>query len=156
MALEILLALHIIAAVIFMGNIITAAFWKVRADRSGNLDTMAITTRTLLQTDYTFTGPGIAILLGTGIAMVGVTDWARFQETWLSISFLLLILTAAIWLGRLLPLQFRMRRLSQEGVANGAVDPEYTRAGKQWAMFGGIATLLPIVILFLMVLKPGV
>ena len=30
---KILLAIHILAAVIFMGNIITAAFWKIRADR---------------------------------------------------------------------------------------------------------------------------
>ncbi len=153
--LQLLLALHILAAVIFVGNIITAAFWKVRADRSGNLETIAITARSLLQADYTFTAPGIVVLLVTGIWMVGLSDWARFQEPWLGGSFVLLIITGIIWLAILLPQQRRMVRLAQEGADAGALGPEYRRAGRIWSMFGGIATLLPILILFLMVFKPG-
>ncbi len=94
--LQVLLALHILAAVVFVGNIITAAFWKVRADRSGNLETIAITARSLLQADYVFTAPGIVVLLVTGIWMVGLSDWARFQEPWLGGSFVLLIITGVI------------------------------------------------------------
>ncbi len=153
--LQVLLALHILAAVVFVGNIITAAFWKVRADRSGNLETIAITARSLLQADYVFTAPGIVVLLVTGIWMVGLSDWARFQEPWLGGSFLLLIITGVIWLAVLLPQQRRMVRLAQEGADAGALGPEYRRAGRIWSMFGGIATLLPILILFLMVFKPG-
>ncbi len=152
--LQVLLALHILAAVIFVGNIITAAFWKTRADRSGNLETIAITARSLLQADYTFTAPGIVVLLITGIWMVGLSDWARFQEPWLGGSFVLLIITGVIWLTGLLPQQRRMVRLAQEGADAGALGPEYRRAGRIWSMFGGIATLLPILILFLMVFKP--
>ncbi len=153
--LQVLLVLHILAAVVFVGNIITAAFWKVRADRSGNLETIAITARSLLQADYTFTAPGIVVLLVTGIWMVGLSDWARFQEPWLGGSFVLLIITGVIWLAVLLPHQRRMVRLAQEGADAGALGPEYRKAGRIWAMFGGIATLLPVLILFLMVLKPG-
>ena len=152
--LRILLAIHILAAVIFMGNLITAAFWKTRADRSGNLETIALTTRAVLQADYVFTGPGIVLLLVTGIWMAGLTDFARFQEPWLGSSLVLLIVTAIIWAAVLLPLQIRLARLAREGAVSGALDPSYRRASRRWAMFGGIATLLPIVILFLMVLKP--
>ena len=153
--LQVLLALHILAAVVFVGNIITAAFWKTRADRSGNLETIAITARSLLQADYVFTAPGIVVLLATGIWMVGLSDWARFQEPWLGGSFVLLIITGVIWLAVLLPQQRRMVRLAQEGADAGALGPEYRKAGRIWSMFGGIATLLPILILFLMVFKPG-
>ena len=153
--LQILLALHILAAVVFVGNIITAAFWKVRADRSGNLETIAITARSLLQADYVFTAPGIVVLLVTGIWMVGLRDWAGFQEPWLGVSFGLLIITGIIWLAVLLPQQRRMVRLAQEGADAGALGPEYRRASRIWSMFGGVATLLPVLILFLMVLKPG-
>ncbi len=152
--MRILLAIHILAAVIFMGNIITAAFWKTRADRSGSLEAIALTTRAVLQADYVFTGPGIVLLLITGIWMVGLTDFARFQEPWLGGSLFLLIVTGIIWAGILLPLQIRLARLAREGAASGALDPNYRRASRQWAMFGGIATLLPVVILFLMVLRP--
>jgi uncharacterized membrane protein len=155
--LQILLAIHILSAVVFVGNIITAAHWKVRADGSGNLETIALTAQGLLRADYLFTLPGFVGLLVTGIAMVGINDdWARFQEPWLSISFILLILTGVIWGAILLPLQKRMVRLAQQGAASGAPDPAYRRASKRWAMFGGIATLLPVVILVLMVLKPTI
>jgi uncharacterized membrane protein len=156
MLLQVLLAVHILSAIVFVGNIITAAFWKVRADRSGNLETIALTTRAVLIADRAFTGPGIVVLLGTGIAMVGLTDWERFQELWLGLSFVLLIVTAIIWLAALIPLQVRMARLARAGAASGALDPAYRRASRLWAIFGGIATLLPVVILFLMVLKPTV
>ena len=156
MLLQILLALHLLSAVIFVGNIITAAFWKVRADRSGNLEAIALTTRTVLLADYVFTGPGIVVLLGTGIVMTGLTGWDRFQEPWLSLSLLLLIITGIIWAAILLPAQFRMARLAQQSVATGSLDPGYHGVSKRWAIFGGIATLLPIVILFLMVFKPGI
>jgi uncharacterized membrane protein len=69
-------------------------------------------------------------------------------------SLVLLIFTGIIWAAFLLPLQRRMVRLAQQGAANGTLDPAYRQASKKWAMFGGIATLLPVVILALMVLKP--
>jgi uncharacterized membrane protein len=103
-----------------------------------------------------FTLPGIVGLLATGIALVGITDWARFEEPWLSISLVLLIITGIIWAALLLPLQKRMVRLAQLGAASGTPDHSYRQASKRWGMFGGIATLLPVVILVLMVLKPGI
>ena len=154
--LQVLLALHILAAVVFVGNIITAAFWKTRADRSGNLETIAITARSLLQADYIFTAPGIVVLLATGIWMVGLRDWAGFQEPWLGGSFVLLIITGIIWLVVLLPQQRRMVRLAQEGADAGELSPDYRSASRIWSMFGGVANLLPVLILFLMVFKPGI
>lgn len=153
--LRILLVIHVFSAVVFVGNIMTAAYWKVRADSSGNLEAMSVTAQGLLRADYTFTLPGIIGLLVTGIAMVGITGWERFQEPWLSLSLVLLILTGIIWGVALLPLQKRMARLARQGAASGTLDPAYRQASKRWAMFGGFATLLPVVILILMVLKPA-
>ncbi len=155
MLLKIVLVLHIGSAILLAGNLITAAFWKIRADRSGNLEAIAMTSRAVLLADYAFTLPGLAMLLFSGIIMVGITGWSRFQETWLALSLVLLILTALIWLLRLLPLELRMRRMSQEAVNSGALDPGYARASRQWAIMGGIATTIVIFILFLMVIRPG-
>ena len=100
---QIILAIHILAAVIFLGNIITTAFWKARADKSGNLEHMAMTSRSILLADYVFTGPGITTLLVTGILLAGLSGWERFQEMWLGLSLALLFLTAFIWAGVLPP-----------------------------------------------------
>ena len=154
--LQVLLALHILAAVIFVGNIVTAAFWKVRADRSGSLEAKAVNSRSLLLADLIFTGPGILGLWITGILMAGITGWDRFQEPWLGLSLVLLLVTTIIWAVALVPLERRMVRISRDALERGTEDPAYARASRRWAMFGGIATLLPVVILFLMVLRPGV
>ena len=153
--MQILLAIHIVSAVVFMGNTITAAFWKVRADRSGSTEAMANVSRSLLMADLVFTGPGLAGLLVTGFWMVNLTGWDRFQEPWLGISVVLLVVTAVIWGAGLLPLQFRMARLARLQASNISSDPAYRRSSKIWSMLGGLATLMPILILFLMVLKPG-
>ena len=153
--MRILLAIHLLAAVIFVGNIITAAFWKIRADKSGNLESMAITSRSLELADMAFTIPGIIGLLVTGVWMVGITGWERFQEPWLGISLVLLILTATISVAGLVPLQKRMTRLARDQAAAGQADPDYRRASRIWSMLGGVATLMPVVILVLMVLRPG-
>jgi uncharacterized membrane protein len=152
---RVLLAIHILAAVVFIGNVITAAFWKVRADRSGDLDAIARTTRAVLQADYVFTLPGILGVVVTGFLMVGMTGWERFQEPWLAASLALVVLVGLLWAAVLLPLQLRMVRLARLGLEQGARDPAYDRASRLWAVFGGIATLLPVVVLFLMVLRPG-
>ena len=153
--MQILLAIHILSAVVFAGNIITSAFWKVRADRSGSTEAMANASRSLLMADMVFTGPGLVGLLVTGIWMVQLTGWERFQEPWLSISLVLLVVTAIIWAGGLLPLEFRMVRLARLQSNNITSDPAYRRSSKIWSMMGGVATLIPLIILFLMVLKPG-
>ena len=151
---QIILAIHILSAVVLIGNLITSAFWKVRAEQTSNLETIASTCRGLLRADYMFTIPGIVVLWVSGMLLVAFTGWQRFEQLWLGLSFVLLILTTIIWLAAMLPLQRRMGRLSQEGLARGELDPAYSRTSRRWSMFGGIATLLVVIILFLMVLRP--
>ena len=154
--LRILIALHIIFAVVYLGNLITAAFWKVRADRSGSLEAMAVTSRLVILSDCFFTAPGIIGLFVTGILIVsqGPLGWRRFEEPWLGASFVMLVIAAIIWLAVLVPLERQMLLLAREGVTRGVVDPAYRRTSRLWTIFGGIATLLPMIILFLMVIRP--
>ena len=151
---QIILAIHILSAVVLIGNLITSAFWKVRADQTSNLETIASTCRALLRADYMFTIPGIVVLWASGMLLVAFTGWQRFEQLWLGLSFVLLILTTIIWAAAMLPLQRRMARLTQEGLSQGRLDQAYSRTSRRWSMFGGIATLLVLIILFLMVLRP--
>lgn len=154
MLLSILLVLHILAAATLMGHLTTAAFWKKRADQSGNLEHIAANAQALGRADFAFTGPSLAVLLITGIWMGGLTGWQRFQEPWLAISFLLLIVIVILWLAVLFPLHRRMARQAQDGIAAGSLPETYRRSSKIWEGVNGIATLLPLIILFLMVFKP--
>ena len=152
--LKVLIAIHIVFAVVYLGNLITVVSWKARADRSGSLEAMAVTSRLVILSDCFFTAPGIIGLFVTGILIVSQTGWRRFDEPWLGASFILLVIAAIIWLAVLVPLERRMLRLAREGASRGVVDPAYRRTSRLWSIFGGIATLLPVIILFLMVIRP--
>lgn len=156
---ELLLTLHILSAIWLMTNLIGAAYWKKRADQSGNREQVASTAQALVRADLIFTAPGIVGLLATGIWMVGLTSWRRFEEPWLGASFVLTVLIGILWLAILMPQQRRLAQLalqrlegsSQEGASQ---DEAYRRASKIWNITGGVMTLIPIVVLFLMVFKP--
>ena len=149
-----LLTLHILFAIWLMSHLISSAFWKARADRSENAEFIANTTQALVRADFTFTGPGIVGLLVTGIWMAGLTGWERFQEPWLAISFFLTILIVILWLAVLMPQERRMAQFARERLHGSPHNARYERASKIWNIAGGIVTLIPLVILFLMVLKP--
>ena len=112
--LELLLTLHILSAIWLMGYLINSAYWKKRADRSGNPETIATTAQALVRADLIFMGPGIAGLLATGIWMGGITGWDRFEEPWLAVSFILTVVIVVLWLAVLLPQQRRMARYASE------------------------------------------
>ncbi len=152
--LALLLTLHIFFAVWLMSHLIGSAFWKARAEGSGNPETVASTARALVRSDLTFMAPGIVGLLATGIWMGGITGWERFQELWLTASFLLTILLVVLWLVILMPQQRRMARCASAVLAGEDQEDQYRRASKMCSIVGGIATLIPVVVLFLMVFKP--
>ena len=60
-------SLHILGAVIFLGNIIVTGWWKVMADRTRNPVIIAFAQRQVTLTDYIFTGGGVVLILATGL-----------------------------------------------------------------------------------------
>ena len=87
--------------------------------------------------------PALIALGGFGIAMVLTSDpvWS-FGDTWVSLAFLVWLAIIGIVLGLLLPAE---RKLSA-----GDLDAE-----RNVAMGGQIVTLLLLVMLYLMIWKPG-
>lgn len=152
--LQLLLTLHIFSAIWLMSYLISSAYWKARAERSGNPETIATMAEALVRGNFTFAGPGIIGLLATGIWMGGITGWERFQEPWLAISFLLTILIVVLWLALLAPQERRMARYARDQLEGSPHTGRYERASRIWSIAGGIVTLIPLIVLFLMVFKP--
>ncbi|WP_316252598.1 DUF2269 family protein [Bacillus sp. CH30_1T] len=72
---------------------------------------------------------------------------------WLTISLILFSLTGILWLTVLLPIQRSMIRHSAQSIEAGIISKAYRKASLYWAIFGIVATLLPVVILYLMITK---
>lgn len=71
----ILKSLHIVGAVIFLGNIIVTGWWKVMADRTGDPKIIAFAQRQVTFTDFVFTAGGAALTLATGVGNAMIHQW---------------------------------------------------------------------------------
>jgi uncharacterized membrane protein len=152
-----LLFLHVLGAVLFLGNIVTGAFWKVRA-HYGKQDLMAIhlTVKNIMLADYVFTIPGILLLLIPGYLMAANLGYSLIAWNWVSAALLLFSVSGLLWLFILIPLQRKMIRYSEESVKADRQTEAYKRVSKKWDIFGSIGTILPLISLILMVWKPGI
>ena len=75
--------------------------------------------------------------------------------SWADASLALFLLSGIIWGAALFPLQKRMAALTREAhELHIALSDRYYVVHRRWAMWGGIATLLPLIALYLMVTKP--
>lgn len=72
---------------------------------------------------------------------------------WLTLSLFLFVLTGILWLAVLIPIQRSMIRSSARSIDDGIISNKYQNVSRYWAIVGIAATLLPVVILYLMVTK---
>ena len=61
---------HLAGVVIFLGNIIVTAMWKVLADRTGDPRIIAYAQRLVTITDWIFTAGGVALIVLGAYGMV--------------------------------------------------------------------------------------
>lgn len=145
--------LHIVGVVIFLGNIITAAFWKIRADINGTPSFIHQTVKNVMLADIIFTLPGLLIIIVSGILLAMQAGYSISGVNWLTLSLILFALTGIVWLAILIPLQRKMIHSSYQSINTGAISKEYKLDSRNWAIYGITATLLPIVILYVMISK---
>jgi uncharacterized membrane protein len=147
--------LHIFGVVLFLGNIITAVLWKALADRSNDPRIIANALEGLIAADRYFTGPGVGLILVTGISLVISSGYSFLGTAWIWQSLVLFTISGVVFMVLLAPLQRRMRDIAVLGARGGFDRVLYQRLSRQWAIWGSLATLTPLAALGLMVLKPN-
>ena len=149
-------SLHILAVVIFLGNILTGAFWKAHADRSGDPRIMAHTLDGIIRSDRYFTIPGVVLIVVLGVAAAIVGHFPILGTGWILYSIILLTISGAAFMFKVAPLQRQLRDVAQAGVRTGKLDGgTYRKFTVQWNIWGGVASLTPIAAVVLMVYKSG-
>ncbi|WLR43210.1 DUF2269 family protein [Bacillus carboniphilus] len=130
--MDTLLYLHIFGGILLVGNIITAAFWKIRADLSKDVRLIHSTAKNIMIADYCFTIPGILLVLSTGIWMADKNNYPLlYGISWSSFSFYLFTLSGIIWSFFLLPMQRKMIRFSSQSVKEGKISSNYLKVRVQ-------------------------
>ncbi len=146
--------LHIFGVIIFLGNIIVTAFWKTIADLSKDWKIISFSQKLVTYTDIVFTLIGVLLISVTGILM------AQHFEHYLRIKWIvwglsLFIASGVIWVLVLIPLQIKLHQIANQFKKNKTIPEEYWKLEKYWMIFGIIATILPLMNLYWMVVKPG-
>jgi uncharacterized membrane protein len=147
---------HVLAMVMFVGNIVTGVFWHKHALRTGDARLVAHAMDGVLRSDRLFTMPGVLLLVASGVLAAVAGGLHMLRTGWILWSIVLFAVSGIVFGMRLTPLQRRMRDLAQAGATSGTFDrAAYERLSRQWDFWGAVATLAPLVAVALMVLKPA-
>lgn len=158
---DLVLVLHIIGVVVGFGTVALNGVYGVTAKNTGGAGALAITTANFKASKIAQLA--IYTVPVTGIALVLLSDGAiGFDETWVWLSIVLYVAGMGISHGMVLPAAKRSLALQEEIVAGGPTTggpppqaAELAALGKRLAMAGMVLNLLVVVLIALMVFKPG-
>lgn len=140
--------LHVLAAVVALGTNLTYTVWLALAARDERSLLFAL--RGIRYLDRRLANPGYLVLLITGLVMV---YWVGFplSTPWLLVSLLLYIATALLGFFVYAPNFRRQIRLAEE---LGPQSDAYKAVARRSVRLAWLTTVIVLVILFLMVVKP--
>ncbi len=148
--------LHVLAVIVFVGNITTGILWKVHADRTRTPELIAHACAGLTRSDRWFTIPGVVLIILAGIAAAMAGHLPILGTGWIFWSIVLFIISGLAFMLRVAPLQRRMHAIAVAGVNSGQIDwPAYETATRSWNLWGMVSLLTPVLAVILMVLKPA-
>ena len=150
---QLLKSIHLLGVTIFLGNIIVTAVWKMLADKTGSPAIVAYAQRLVTITDFSFTAVGVLLILVSGHLMA--PNFGGIDAVyWLTFGWWLFIASGVIWVLILIPLQVKQAKLAKNFATKEEIPKLYWTLSKYWAIFGIIATILPLANLYFMVFKP--
>jgi uncharacterized membrane protein len=147
-------SLHVLSVVLFLGNIVTGVFWKVHGDR-GDLRARAVALEGIIRSDRWFTLPGVIAIIVTGVWLAITLHYPLLRTAWILWSLILFGVSGAMFQLFVAPLQKKMLANVRAGIDGSWNESGYRRLSRAWQWSGGVATLAPVIALFLMVMKPA-
>jgi uncharacterized membrane protein len=145
--------MHVLGAVLFLGNLIVTAVWMALARRSRHPESLRLGVQGVLLTDHLFTTPGAILLLING----GILAAPYFKTSWhwLAVGIALFVASGVVYGSTVVPAQKKLGEAMSRMPTGGPVPPEVEALMARWFRCGGIATVLPLVALWFMVFKPA-
>lgn len=144
--------LHILSMVMLFGTGLGSAFYKWMADRSRNLEHIAVTNRNVVIADWLFTTPTVIFQPISGIWMAYLAG-IPLSTFWVSSSLALYLLAGVCWIP-VVWLQIRMSKLAGLALENNvSLSDDYWRYARIWFWLGVPAFISMVLVVFLMVFK---
>lgn len=144
--------IHLIAVVVFLGNISTGLFWHSHAARTKDPKLLAHAMQGIIRSDRMFTIPGVLVIIAAGVLLTFQRGLSLLGTPWISWSLLLFALSGIAFMWRIAPLQ---RQLLTVASAQDFRYESYANLALRWERWGAFALLTPVAAFAFMVLKPG-
>lgn len=145
-SLPLLRALHVLGAVLLVGNVVVTGLWAALLWRARPALSFKLAARVIMWADLCFTVVGGTLLTVSGIFLIQLQGYPWREVPWILHGIWALAAATAIWLLALLPDQLRLERLPED-------DPAYVRAFWRWTIVGWVDTLILLYGLWVMVTK---
>jgi uncharacterized membrane protein len=146
--------LHVAGVILLVGNITVTAVWKVFADRTHDPSIVAFGQRMVTGTDLGLTLPGIALTMIGGYGALVEAGYGFPGPAWLIWGQVCFVVAGLIWLGVLVPIQFRQARMADTFKNLDTIPEDYQKLARDWLIWGLIATVPMVAALYFMIAKP--
>lgn len=152
MTLLVLKTVHVLAAMFFLGAGLMTAYYKVRADRSGDLRVLVWYQREIVLADWLFTLPSGIVLPVTGI-WLATSYGIPLTSSYVAAGIIGYAIAGALWVPAAY-LQIRMRALAAAALRDGTELPrEFHKANRAWMALGIPAFAVAALTVWVMVAK---
>jgi uncharacterized membrane protein len=146
--------IHLIAVMLFLGNIITGLFWMHIAVKTKDLKIINFTMKGIIKADRYFTIPGVIIIIAGGFLAAVYGQYPILKTGWIFWSVILFSISGLAFSFKVAPLQKKIYDLTLN--KDSAADFDWSNFGKvlfQWDLWGFIALLTPLAAFVMMTLK---
>jgi uncharacterized membrane protein len=148
--------LHIAAVTLFFANAVVGMLWEQRSLASGSKEVILHTYNTVAFLDSRFSSPLIilSVLGGLSLSFYMGELW---QIGWLSVSFLLFLLSGVFWIVSDIPTQYKIKRLMSGLKPEDQTLPDELLRLLRLRVWVSMAGVVPLLIVFIfMVYKPEI
>ena len=148
--------LHIAAVTLFFANAVVGILWEQRSLASGSKEVILHTYNTVAFLDSRFSSPLIILSVLGGLSLsFNIGD--LWQIGWLSVSFLLFLLSGIFWIVSDIPTQYKIKQLISSLKPGDQTLPDELIRLLKLRLWISMAGVVPLVIVFiLMVYKPEI
>lgn len=146
--------IHLIAVVLFLGNIITGLFWMRIAMKTNDLKIIHHTINGIIASDRYFTIPGVVIITAAGIFAAIYGGFPILKTGWILWSIILFSVAGIAFGIKVAPLQKSLSAITSN--PENTTDFDWAKlhaVNRSWEIWGLIAMVTPLAAFVMMTLK---
>lgn len=146
--------IHLLAVIIFLGNIIIGLFWMHIAVKTRDLRIINFTIKGIIKADRYFTIPGVIIITTFGILAAVYGHFPLLRTGWILWSIILFSISGLAFGFKVAPLQKMILGLTNSYENTNDFDWHYFQKKYiEWEVWGLIALITPLAAFVMMTLK---